>query len=166
MKDLNNETDLPNPTSVQLVTHRLHRCQIDVPELGIPDNSTNVPYDTTLGVKILPGPFDKSLGVFVDTSITFSDISKLKSLEFGASFIFQVEDFDKLVTTTDLDSGEIRFELDSLLATVLAGLAYSTFRGIISVILGPTVFQNLYLPISDPKSLIEIPEGNPYSFTI
>jgi hypothetical protein len=68
---------------------------------------------------------------------------------FTISFVFQIDNFDELVENKE---GGIVFNY--AMAASLAGIAFSTTRGILLTRFQGTMFKDFILPIIDPKKMI------------
>ncbi len=69
---------------------------------------------------------------------------------FTISFVYQVENFEDFVEEKE---GGIVFNV--AMAATLAGIAFSTTRGILLSRFQGTVFKDFILPVIDPKKMLE-----------
>lgn len=73
--------------------------------------------------------------------------------EYVIEFLYKIENLDDFITHTDKE-GEFSVGVD--LGATIAGISYSTSRGIVLDRTQGTYFNGVLLPILDPKDLLEI----------
>jgi hypothetical protein len=95
---------------------------------------------------------DKRYRVRLSFSIktTMKDNSEPAEGRFTLQFFFLVKDLDRWLTDTE-DKG---VAVESILASTLAGISYSTARGILLTRFQGTAFQNIILPIISPMQMV------------
>lgn len=69
---------------------------------------------------------------------------------FTISYVYRIEDFDDFVEEKE---GGIVFNFD--MAATLAGISFSTGRGILLTRFQGTIFKDFILPVIDPKQIVD-----------
>ncbi len=94
---------------------------------------------------------DEVIGILVNAS--FQGVGENEeelgiTAEFSIEFIFLVKNLPEFLTEDDQTQS-----ISGILLTTLAGIAYSTSRGVIREKLNGTPFRDLLLPVVDPAEL-------------
>lgn len=109
-------------------------------------------FDFELGVGF--NAEEKIIGL--ELTVNIQAISKTaEPLDLTASytheFIFQIENFDDFINK---EGEQQEIKIDRIMAGTLAGIAYSTVRGIILTRTQGTSLNAVVLPVIDPKTLL------------
>lgn len=90
------------------------------------------------------------LSFFIETKM--KDDSTPASGEFVLQFFFLIKNMDEWITSTT----DSNLTVDALLASTLAGISYSTARGVLLTRFQGTAFQNVILPIVSPMQMLGV----------
>lgn len=109
-------------------------------------------FDFELGVGF--NSEEKIIGL--ELTVNIQAVSKTdESLDLTASYtheiIFQIDNFDDFINK---EGNQQEIKIDRIMAGTLAGIAYSTVRGIILTRTQGTSLNAVVLPIIDPKTLL------------
>jgi hypothetical protein len=99
-----------------------------------------------------------NLSIFIKTESAGQN-KKESTAEFVFAFIFEIDNLESQITTTN--GGD--FEIDFLLSNAIASISYSTARGILMTRLQGTALRNFILPVIDPNNLINLTPSKPKS---
>lgn len=94
---------------------------------------------------------DKAFLMGLDIILSLSERPSLKSARFRYDFHFVVDNLEQMYTL--LESGEPLFE--SQFGATLAGISYSTLRGIVFEKLQNTVWGQITLPVVNPNKILD-----------
>jgi hypothetical protein len=92
-----------------------------------------------------------NLSVFIKTESAGQNKNE-STAEFVFAFIFDIENLESQITTTN----DGNFEIDFLLSNAIASISYSTARGILMTRLQGTALRNFILPVIDPNQLLKL----------
>ncbi len=140
-----------DPEKLAIIDFKLIKGQVDAPEEF--DEDVVKGYQLTNNFRLsfsLKGKQAKAdLTIEVDSDSKGGNTEEAKAL-FHLIFIFKVENLDELVTETDSK----QLKVDPMLGSSIAGISYSTARGILLTRLQGTVFQKFILPVINPAQLL------------
>jgi hypothetical protein len=140
-----------DPEKLAIADFKLIKGQVDAPEEF--DTDTVKGYRLNNGFQLgfsLKGKQAKAdLTIEVDTDSQGGNTEEAKAL-FHLIFIFKVDNLEELVAETD----DKQLEVDPMLGSAIAGVSYSTARGILLTRLQGTVFQKFILPVINPSQLL------------
>lgn len=103
-------------------------------------------YDSKIGVTVAFNIVDKLIRLEYDIELnTNSDNEKEAKAVFSVVFIYEYEDFSKVVKIVDK-----QIKASAHLGTIIFSVSHSTMRGILLMKLSNTVLSDFILPITDP----------------
>lgn len=140
-----------NPEKLAIIDFKLIKGQVDAPEEFdaevVKGYRLNNNFQLGFNLKVKQAKAD--LTIEVDSDSKGENTEEAKAV-FHLIFIFKVENLDELVTETDAK----KLNVDPMLGSSLAGISYSTARGILLTRLQGTVFQKFILPVINPSQLL------------
>lgn len=105
-------------------------------------------FNTNSGINLTADLVRFKLGVFVQAKNQQEELLDIQG-EFSIDFSFIIKDLQKFMT-----QNEDQVQLDIGLGSVLAGIAYSTARGIVLQQTQETFMGGVILPVISPKELL------------
>ena len=145
-----NERIIVNPELIDLVSVDILKARIESEFETLSEDSTEFQFTTSFlnGFNIDEKLVRCELEINVDKKNEEGRI--IAESNFTISFVYQIENLEEVVEVKD---GGIIF--NGAMAATLAGIAFSTTRGILLSRFQGTTFRDFILPIIDPKKMLE-----------
>jgi hypothetical protein len=141
-----------DPEKITILDVKMVKEQVDVPEEF--EESIIAGHHADSGLRLGVNLGDKLIKM--DLTIEIKTESKSQNHgeatgSFHLVFLYQVENLDDLIET----SQSSMIELHPALGSALSAISYSTARGVLLTRLRGTALQNFMLPVINPNSLIQ-----------
>ncbi len=139
-------TTTDTPTGMKLTGIELLSSSLSRPELVTKDQTAFL-----FGITLMHEIAREKKLIFVISSVTIQSLEEKKDVgSISVSLIFEIENFEEVVTIID----EKNFKLTEALKDVLNTIAISTTRGVMFSTFKGTYLHNALLPIVDPRQLV------------
>lgn len=140
-----------DPNKVKIRDYKMLKGQVETPEnLAMP---TELEYDSEFLLSLGLHAADKLMRVDLGVEIVARSSSKVE-LPIKGSFLFvfvyEIENFNELVEFTEAAVPKV----NSSLSVALAGITYSTVRGILMTRLQGTLLEKFIMPVVNPAELL------------
>lgn len=140
-----------DPGKLAIVDFKLIKGQVDAPKVFVSDavKGYRLSNNFQLAFSLKGKQAKADLTIEVNTDSKGGNTEEAKAL-FHLIFIFKVDNLEELVTETSPK----QLKVDPMLGSSIAGISYSTARGILLTRLQGTVFQKFILPVINPAQLL------------
>ncbi|SEH39913.1 hypothetical protein [Chryseobacterium culicis] len=133
-----------DPHKLHLIEFFITNESIIQPETFSKESITE--YDSKIGVAVAFNIADKLIRLEYDIELnTNSENEKEAKAMFSAIFIYEYEDFSRIVRVVDK-----QIKASAHLGSIIFSVSHSTMRGILLMKLSNTVLSDFILPITDP----------------
>jgi len=135
------------PTGIKLTGIELLSSSLSRPELVAKDQTAFL-----FGITLMHDITREKKLIFVIANVDIQSIEEKKNIgSISVSLIFEIENFEEVVTIVD----EQNFKLTEALKDVLNAISISTTRGVMFSTFKGTYLHNALLPIVDPRQLVK-----------
>ena len=135
------------PTGIKLTGIELLSSSLSRPELVAKDQTAFL-----FGITLMHDITREKKLIFVIANVDIQSIEEKKNIgSISVSLIFEIENFEEVVTIVD----EQNFKLTEALKDVLNAISISTTRGVMYSTFKGTYLHNALLPIVDPRQLVK-----------
>lgn len=129
---------------------RLKYFENDPKDIGWTKNS-ELKTGFTIQTEFLIDHKNKAINITLDISCSLKEDDQKDLFGIKTRFGFKIKEFEKLLTKQD----DSIVELPDGLVLVLVSISYSTVRGMLEELKSNPEYKKIFLPVIDPKSLVD-----------